>query len=295
MNRAPTTRSQDVYGGTVRPQEWLQSKGAETRKGRRLLRLAALVALLLLAIPLGPTPIHAQEEEPDLFTPAEVCEQVTDIFAGMDDRERRIEMQIDQLEEDFEALTILARRYQEYINPNVTSAESNYHNAMFWLAMLRLQGMRNEISQLTATLEQMDFDRDIFTEIAGAFACEEEEEEEPAQTVRIPTSCNVRTGSVINWDKLHQLTFVVVEDPNPAQDDIRWIEFRIALTNDPGQRNPTIWLERAIAWAEEKKSEGWVELARGNVTGFCNAIGAACITPPAGISPNTFERLCGGD
>lgn len=34
---------------------------------------------------------------------------------------------------------------------------------------------------------------------------------------------------------------------------------------------------------------------RANVTGFCNAIGAACITPPAGISPSTFERLCGGD
>lgn len=295
MNTTANRHFRCVHTGPLRQQTSFLRRDTVTGTMTHFVRSAALVVLFLLAIALNPTPIHAQEDDPELFSAAEVCQQVNHVLPGLDDRERQIGVRIAQLEEDFDGLEVLAQRYQEYVNPNLTSAESNYANAMFWLAMLRLQGLKNEINQLKATLAQIEFDRAIFGEIAAAFACEQEEEEESAQTARLQTSCNVRTGSVINWAKLNQLTFVAVEDPNPAQDDIRWIEFRVALTNDPGQPNPTLWLERAIAWAEEKKTEGWVELTRGNVTGFCNAIGAACITPPAGISPRTFERLCGGD
>lgn len=253
-----------------------------------------LAAIFLCALMLVPTPARAQEES-DTFTDAEVCAQVAAVFGGMDDDARQMKVRLNELGEELEALQGLAALYVEYINPNVTSDENRRFQVLFWIVTIQMQGVNSEIRRLEAAQAELAFDRDIFTQIAAAFACGEEEEEAPAHTARLQSSCNVRTGSVINWDKLNEMTFVVVEDPAPAQDDIRWIEFRVALTNDPGQRNPSIWLERAIAWAEEKKSEGWVELARGNVTGFCNAIGAACITPPAGISPNTFARLCGGD
>ena len=100
--------------------------------------------------------------------------------------------------------------------------------------------------------------------------------------------------TIVPWDD--ELTFVVGEDPNPAQEDLRWIEFRVAKTNDGSQRNPSIWLDRIIVWSETKQAEEkWGELARGSLGEFCNAIAANCITPPPGMSADIFYRLCGGE
>lgn len=260
-----------------------------------------LVLVPLLALIAAPIPAHAQTD-PDLFTPAEVCAQVVDVFPSLDDEERELDARIAQLQKSLTETYQFAQTIKEHINPNASTMDNNYANAMFWVAMLKIQSINGEIAMLKIRREQVGIDRDIFTEIATAFTCdelaEEEEEEEKESVPALPSArsaCNVTTGSIIPYDRLGEQTFIAVEDPNPTQEEIRWIEFRVATTYDATRNNATVWLDRIVAWSEEKQAEGWTELVRGGSGAFCAAIAANCITPPSGISPVAYETICGGD
>ena len=254
----------------------------------------ALLACLVLVLALMPTPAHAQDED-DVFTAAEMCEQVTAIFPALDDDERATEVRIHELEEEIEALRKVAAQFESYISADASTGDINYANTMFWVTMLRLQGVKNELILQKAHLEQIAFDRELFTEISEAFACGEEEEEAAPALPSARASCNVTSAAAIPWDRLDEVTFLVIEDPNPTQEGQRWIEFRVATTHDVGARNPSVWLDRLIAWSEAQQAEGWIELARGGQGAFCNAIAANCITPPSGMTDDSFNRLCGGE
>lgn len=261
-----------------------------------LILCGGIALLTFLAIALMPTSAYAQDATDELFTAAEMCEQVLDIFPALDDDERAIEVRIHEIEEEIEALRKVAEQFQSYISADASTGDINYANTMFWVTMLRLQGAKNELILQKAQLEQIAFDRELFAQIIEAFACGEEEEEEVAPALpSAQSSCHVTSSSAIPWDRLDEVTFLVIEDPNPTQEGQRWLEFRVATTHDVGARNPSIWLDRLIAWSEAQQVEGWIELARGGQGAFCNAIAANCITPPSGMSDDVFYRLCGGE